>query len=151
MPSDLRHAKHLIMLGVVVAGGMAAFLLLRAAVVPADFGQYGHYRGGALEDNRRRAVAFAGQAACAPCHEEAVAARGKGRHQKVSCEACHGALAFHAEDPARKPKLPEAAELCRRCHEADTAKPKGFPQVVLKEHYGGEACSSCHQAHAPKL
>jgi hypothetical protein len=150
MPGDLRHSKHLIMLAAVVVGAIAGFLLLRAAVVPEGFGKYGHYRAGSLEDNRRKPVSFAGQVACAPCHEDVVAARGKGKHQIVSCEACHGALAFHAEDPAQKPKRPDSATLCRQCHEADTAKPRGFPQVVIKDHYG-EACGSCHQPHAPKL
>ena len=36
-----------------------------------------------------------------------------------------------------KPKLPDVANLCRRCHEKDAAKPKTFPQVVTAEHSGG--------------
>ena len=53
----------------------------------------------------------------------------------MACEACHGPLATHANDPsALKPTLPNVADLCRRCHEKDAAKPKKFPQVVTAEH-----------------
>jgi hypothetical protein len=61
-------------------------------------------------------------------------------------------LAKHADDPSSlTPKLPVVADLCRRCHEKDAAKPKGFPQVVTAEHSGGAACDSCHQPHSPQL
>jgi len=75
-----------------------------------------------------------------------------GRHATVACEACHGPLAKHADDPgANVPKLPQVGDLCRRCHEKDAAKPQGFPQVVTAEHSGGVPCDSCHQPHNPHL
>jgi protein-arginine kinase activator protein McsA len=52
---------------------------------------------------------------------------------------------------AHPPKLPEVANLCRRCHERDAAKPKNFPQVATAEHSGGMACNNCHQPHNPHL
>ena len=45
----------------------------------------------------------------------------------------------------------EAAVLCVRCHQANIAKPKQFPQVVAAEHSGGAACDMCHQPHSPAL
>jgi hypothetical protein len=70
----------------------------------------------------------------------------------VACEACHGPLARHAADPlSLKPARPDPIALCGRCHEADPAKPKNFPQVATKDHSGGEACGSCHQPHRPKV
>src|ERR1035438_1311476 len=75
-----------------------------------------------------------------------------GKHAHVACEAGHGRLARHAEDPAANvPKLPTVATLCVRCHEKDTAKPKTFPQVVSVEHSGGMACNNCHKPHNPHL
>jgi uncharacterized CHY-type Zn-finger protein len=70
----------------------------------------------------------------------------------VPCEACHGALSNHAEDPASvtPPKL-ETAVVCARCHEANSAKPKTFPQVVTADHSGGIACDTCHQPHKPGI
>jgi hypothetical protein len=131
---------------------MALFLVLRAMVVPEDFGKYGHYRAGALDAVRDKPPAYAGQEACAVCHEEAVTARKAGRHVNVACEACHGPLGAHANDPAAQaPKLPDTTALCRRCHEKDAAKPRGFPQVVSAEHSGGSPCKACHKPHNPKL
>jgi nitrate/TMAO reductase-like tetraheme cytochrome c subunit len=60
-------------------------------------------------------------------------------------------LAAHANDPSIKPKLPEVADLCRRCHEKDAAKPGWFPQVATAEHSGGMKCTDCHQPHNPHL
>jgi hypothetical protein len=151
MRKSLRDVEHLIRLVAVIVAGVIVFLLIRRVMVPPGFGQYGHYRPGALEDNRNRPVKFAGHAVCEACHEEVAKVKNTGRHAKVACEACHGPQALHTEDPsANKPKRPDPAALCVRCHEADPAKPKGFPQVVSKEHSGGENCGSCHQPHKPK-
>ena len=151
MGKILRDAGHLVRLVVVLLAGVLLFLILRNALVPPGFGQYGHYRPGALEDNRNRPVKFAGQTACAMCHDEVVQLRKTGKHAGVSCEACHGPQFQHTEDPtAHKPPRPQVAALCVRCHEADAAKPKRFPQVVSKEHSGGEPCGTCHKPHNPK-
>ena len=151
MGNKLRDIEHLLRLVAVLIAGIIIFFVARRLMIPPGYGQYGHYRPGALEDNRNRPIKFAGHAACELCHEEAATLKKTGKHSNVSCEACHGPLAQHADDPtANKPKRPNAASLCVRCHEAGIAKPKGFPQVVSKEHSGGEPCNSCHQPHKPK-
>ena len=150
MRSKFKDAGHLVLLALVFACGLAVFLILRAAIVPPSFGVYGHYRAAALEETRLHPIAFAGQSTCASCHVDEAATKSKGKHLTVKCEACHGALAAHAEDPVSvKPQLPDVKILCARCHEADAAKPKSFPQVVTKEHSGGELCTTCHQPHSP--
>jgi hypothetical protein len=137
---------------IVLLAGIALFLVIRSAVIPKAFGQYGHYRPGALDAIRQKPVSFAGQDACVLCHDSEASARAAGKHAHVACEACHGPLAKHANDPAANvPKLPDVANLCRRCHEQDPAKPKGFPQVNTVEHSGGMTCNSCHQPHNPHL
>ena len=151
MRSSFKDALHLIRLAVVLVIAFTAFLVLRSALVPKTFGQYGHYRGAALAEVRQQAITFAGRQACEPCHDEVVTAKSKGRHAAVGCEACHGPLAKHADDPSTKPQLPDSAVLCARCHEANSARPKRFPQVVLEEHSGGAPCTSCHQPHQPKI
>ncbi len=151
MPSAIRESGHLFrLLGVFVAA-IVAFLLLRSALVPHAFGQYGHYRPGALDDNQKRVPRHAGQAACLDCHDVQATLRKAGKHAKVSCEACHGPHAAHAEDPTIKPPPPHATVLCKSCHEKDAAKPKWFPQVNSGEHNAGVDCNSCHQAHKPGL
>jgi len=127
-----------------------AFLVLQALLVPKGFGVYGHYRAGALEENRARPVAFAGRAACVECHSDVPEAMKGGRHEGVRCEACHGPLAAHAGDPSEKKAVrPDSRVLCARCHAANVARPARFPQVDLVEHAGKEACTGCHKAHNP--
>jgi Cytochrome c3 len=144
--------EHLIRLAVVMAIAVVAFVVLRATVVPKSFGQYGHYRGAAIAEIAARPVAFAGRDTCESCHTEVVDQKKLGRHIGLSCEACHGAQSKHADDPAtvQPPKL-DTAVICARCHEANSAKPKGFPQVVTADHSGGLACNTCHQPHRPKI
>jgi len=143
---------HLVRPALVLLAGLGIFLIVRSMVIPKAFGQYGHYRPGALDLIRQRPISYAGQDACIMCHEDQAKVRAEGRHAHVSCEACHGPLASHAEDPgANSPKLPEVADLCRRCHEKDAAKPKTFPQVVTVEHSQGVACDACHKPHNPHL
>jgi hypothetical protein len=45
----------------------------------------------------------------------------------------------------------DAAVLCVRCHEANSAKPKTFPQVASAEHSAGLPCDTCHQPHSPAI
>lgn len=151
MKRPFEHSGHFVRLGGVLLVAVGAFLVIRAAVVPKAFGLYGHYRPGALNDIRARKVSFAGQTECVMCHDAEASVRNTGKHKSVSCEACHGPLARHAEDPsANRPVLPNVAVLCARCHEKDAAKPKAFPQVVTREHSQGVACNTCHKPHQPK-
>jgi len=40
--------EHLVRLAAVMVIALVAFAILRTAVVPRSFGQYGHYRGAAI-------------------------------------------------------------------------------------------------------
>jgi hypothetical protein len=147
----LKHAGHLVRLAGVLAIGLIAFLSVRAAIVPKGFGKYGHYRAPSLEEIRARPIHFAGRETCEACHSEVAEVKNKGRHAGVGCEACHGPSAEHTEDPTgHKAAKPDVAKLCVRCHEADPAKPKAFPQVISAEHAGEVTCNTCHQPHSPK-
>jgi hypothetical protein len=142
---------HLVRVAVLFGVAFIIFLVVRGILVPKDFGVYGHFRAGALEDNGQRPVAYAGRGACVDCHEDVAEAAAGGAHEGVHCEACHGPLARHAEDPSIDPGLPQAAELCGRCHSENAARPAGFPQVDIPDHSGGESCVTCHVAHNPGL
>jgi hypothetical protein len=152
MKDFLRNAEHLIRVLLLLAFGIVAFLVVRRGVIPAEFGKYGHFRPGAMDDIRARPVRFVGHQACEACHTDQADAKSKGKHANVACEACHGPLARHAEDFASVvPQLPDTAVLCARCHEANQAKPKSFPQVVTAEHSNGMACNTCHKPHNPQI
>lgn len=143
--------EHLLRVAALFLAAIFLFLFVKALLVPAGFGTYGHYRTGALEDSRARPVVFAGASVCADCHTDVAETKKAGKHAGVRCEACHGPLAKHAgaDDPsAAKPQRPTAA-LCVVCHSANVAKPAGFPQVHLKEHAEPGTCFECHKPHQP--
>lgn len=150
--SPLKNSAHLVLLLVALLAGIAIFFVVRQAVVPEGFGLYGHYRAGALNDNRLTPVSFAGRSVCAGCHYDVDEVLQAGKHGKISCETCHGPQSAHAADPASGvPAKPKVDGLCQRCHESDAAKPAHFPQVASVSHSGGASCKSCHMPHTPAL
>jgi hypothetical protein len=146
-----KDAGHLFRLAAVFLVGTLAFLAMRVFLVPKSFGQYGHYRGDAIAEMAARPVHFAGHQACEDCHADVLEKKKGGRHARVNCEACHGPLAKHADDPSVQPAKLDPAVLCVRCHEANAAKPKGFPQVASADHSTGLPCDTCHQPHTPAI
>jgi len=150
MRESLREKEHLFRVAVLFIAGIFVFLVARAVFVPADFGKYGHYRAGAIDDIRSQAPAFAGRAACADCHTDIPPVLAAGKHARLGCEACHGASAKHADAPEKgKPAKLDARGLCLTCHMASVAKPKKFPQVDPAQHGEGAPCTSCHTPHDP--
>lgn len=150
MSPRFRDWEHLARVAGLFGGGLAVFLVLKAVFVPPGFGVYGHFRAGALDDNRGRPLAYAGRAACVDCHSDVVEVRKAGKHAGVSCEACHGPHAAHAADPSTAAgRRPDAAKLCLVCHTANVAKPRSFPAIVVEEHAGTESCLTCHTPHDP--
>ena len=94
------HREHLVRVAGLFLAGIVVFVALQTLLIPKGFGLYGHYRAGALDDARARAIAYAGRAACLECHADAADAAKGGGHAGVHCEACHGPLAAHAADPS---------------------------------------------------
>jgi uncharacterized CHY-type Zn-finger protein len=150
--SRFKDAEHLLRLALVFVLAGILFLVVRAMLVPRSFGEYGHYRGAAMAEIAAQRVKFAGHQTCEACHTDVAGLKSKGMHAGVNCEACHGALAKHADDPTdvQPPKL-DTAVLCVRCHEVNGARPKSFPQIVAKNHNPGLSCEACHQPHSPLI
>jgi hypothetical protein len=143
--------EHLVRLAAVMLILFVTFVIVRTAVIPKSFGEYGHFRGAAIGEIAAKPIVLAGHQTCETCHTDIADKKRTGKHVVVVCEACHGALADHANDPSIQPAKLNTAILCARCHEANSAKPKWFPQVVTADHSGGLACDTCHQPHAPKI
>lgn len=146
-----RAYEHLVRLALLFAAGTLAFLVVRSALVPSDYGELGPYRASALVEIRARPIVYAGQAACVECHTDVAEARATNSHARISCETCHGALAAHATDPSIAAGTPHPRAICAVCHRPDPAKPAGFKTVVFDDHADPGACTSCHPSHAPRL
>jgi len=151
MPGRSDYA-HVVKVAFLFAFAFAAFLLIRWWFLPADFGVYGFYRAGALDDNRAKPVHYAGRAACVDCHSDVVESRAGSRHEKIGCESCHGPLNAHVTGAdEKKPARPDTRATCIRCHTTKAGKPAGFPQVDVGEHAPEGACTECHQPHHPAI
>ena len=152
MRNFLKDKEHLVRMAAIFLVGLLLFLVVRAFLIPKGFYEYGHFRAGALADNAARPLGFAGREACESCHPDVAEARKGSRHDAIACEACHGALAKHADDPGSfKPTLPDAKKICLVCHQQDVTKPKTFNQVNPQEHMGSEPCIACHKPHHPEI
>lgn len=134
----------LLTLGIVIT-----YLVARNLLTPPTFGQYGWYRGAALEEITARNPVYAGKKACDECHEDTVVPKlAKDKHRTLSCEACHGVSQDHADNPDITPaKL--TGNHCIRCHESNPSRPAWFHQITVKLHYTGQKCSECHMPHQP--
>ena len=146
-----RDTGHLFRFAGIFVAAVLVFLGIRGWLVPHSFGQYGHYRGAAVSEIAAKPLHFAGHQTCETCHADIADKKSHGKHASVSCEACHGALAKHADDPSIQPAKLDTAKLCVQCHEASAAKPKSFPQVEAASHSNGLTCETCHQLHSPAI
>jgi hypothetical protein len=131
--------------------GTAIFLVMRWIMVPADFGVYGFYRAGALNDVMARPMAYAGHDTCAECHTDVIDLRKGTKHEQVRCEACHGPLAKHASGDVANPGKPDLKTVCLPCHVKMDGRPLKFPQVEVAEHAGDVVCAECHKPHSPRI
>lgn len=150
MPPRFDSYEHLLRLAALFVVGILLFAGLRWWLVPPDYGRFGPYRAGAVDQIRSRPIAYAGQAACVECHTDVADARKANAHARISCETCHGPLARHAEDPANAARKPDPRAVCATCHTPNPAKPSGFKTVNFTEHADPGPCTSCHPAHAPR-
>ncbi len=129
-------------------GIVGSYMVARAFLRPSSFGQYGWYRGDALEEIAARKPAFAGRQSCDECHSEVLQKVARFEHKTVSCESCHGPALAHGDNPDLKlARLTDAD--CMRCHESNVSRPKWLKQIALKDHFRGQRCVECHLPHQP--
>lgn len=129
-------------------GIVSAYFVARYILTPTTFGQYGHYRGAALEEVAAREPLFAGKKSCDECHSDTLQKLGKAEHKSLSCETCHGPARAHVDNPdVTLTKL--TFSHCVRCHERDPSRPAWLKQINSRNHYNGQRCAECHIAHQP--
>ena len=145
----------LIVLGVGVIAAQALF-------IPSDFGKYGHYRTGAVEDEINRLVRNQTNESCLKCHPYIKKIHLSGVHKTVSCEFCHGPNADHAVDEKKIADMPvkrgeDIKALCLRCHnKIIRARPEESIKMISmplhleeKKVQTTHICNQCHHVHAP--
>ena len=138
----------IIRLVLLTIGIVCIYFTARYLLPPQPFGQYGHYRGIALQEIAAREPYWAGRDACGACHAEEMKKLAKAEHKGLSCETCHGPSKAHVENPEVKlPKL--SYSQCVRCHQASPSRPKWLQQIDVSNHYTGQVCSECHVPHQP--
>jgi len=142
---------------------IAVLLGVRWALVPASFGETGHYRGLAPGEEAAREPSLQGSAVCGECHDDEFARHEKDIHVSVACEDCHGPGAEHVA--AREADAPPDQGVmfrelvqanCLACHRKLRARPMLFPTVDVAKHFAlvgvkdpETPCQACHDPHAP--
>jgi len=155
---------HVLRLAVILIVAAVLGLVARAFFLPDTMGQYGHYRGSDIADQRNVPIRNYTNDACFECHRPIRLIHKAGVHKTVSCEFCHGPYADHIKDGKLIGKLPvkkglEIKELCLRCHnKVIKARPEtsikviAMPQHLEEKHVQiDHNCNQCHMVHDPLL
>jgi hypothetical protein len=128
------------------------FFLARHFLVPESFGEFGHYRGLSLGENQAYAPKYAGEKACADCHQDMVDLKSPNVHKSLSCETCHGPGLLHVNstDSILPMRVPKDREFCELCHSKNAArKADNIVQINVTGHNPGQKCIECHNPHNP--
>jgi hypothetical protein len=154
---DYRHALPVFGLVVVV---LALAGVARALAKPPTFGQFGFFRGVALQEARARFPRVQDVVTCTKCHVKEARQRAKDAHGSVPCTTCHGPGDDHAQrgtaDSSHVMRVKDSRTLCLSCHLELPARPSSFPQINIADHFKlvgvAEAetpCTACHDPHEP--
>jgi len=162
--SRSKYNSHLIKLiiALIIVGVVALFA--RKVFTPESMGQYGHYRGTDIEDQKNIAIRLQTNESCFQCHKPIRRIHKAGVHKTVSCEICHGPYGDHIENGKKIGILPvkrgqDIIPLCLRCHnKIIQARPReSIKMVGLPEHLSEKnvridhTCVQCHMVHDPLL
>ena len=138
----------IVRLVLLTVGIVVTYLIAKTVLTPKSFGQYGWYRGDALEEAASREPVLAGRRACEECHSDIEQIFVKGGHKTLSCEGCHVSGEAHAKNPDVKIDK-RSYSSCVRCHEANPSRPAWHKQINSRTHYSGDKCTDCHIPHNP--
>lgn len=162
--SRSKYNSHLIKLVIAFIVVAVVGYFARGFFTPESMGQYGHYRGTDIEDQKNVPVRLGTNESCFQCHKPIRTIHKKGIHQTVSCEVCHGPYGNHIKDEKKVGTMPvkrgdEITQLCLRCHnEVIQARPRESIKMVGMPNHLEEkkvrlthTCDQCHMVHDPLL
>lgn len=126
------------------------FMLAKYLLIPASFGDLGHYRADAIDDIKKIEAKYTDTLSCASCHKDVDSVKTYGAHSGINCQACHGPGAKHAANPKTDTLgKPSAREFCGKCHDKNASRPAFVKQVDITKHNTGKKCITCHNPHSP--
>jgi len=123
--------------------------IIKVYVIPEELKESGIYRTSAINHELAHEFHYAGNSACAECHEDQYETKYSGYHRDLSCESCHGPGIEHIEDPDQILSAPTERKFCPSCHAYNISRPTGFPQINPQTHNPLEVCIECHDPHDP--
>lgn len=159
----MKHYSHILRFAAVLILVAAAFVAVRAYLVPASFGVYGSYtdgyhRGASDHEQASLPILFRSAEKCRECHQDEFTLWSGAGHAGVTCEACHGPWRAHNSNTPGTMLLSTSDSDCLLCHRTLAARPEGFPQIPdLATHLRSEeldadpdaTCTDCHDPHEP--
>lgn len=129
---------------------LVTFALVREALIPGSFGQYGRFRGDSLQENVAFAAMYAeGINTCRTCHQDVFNEYSVAQHAGIDCQTCHGAGEKHSAKPkAYTLKIDDPKSLCASCHTSIAGRrEEQIATVNIGMHSGGVNCIMCHNPH----
>ncbi len=155
--------SHLYRLGAVLIIGFVGFLALKALATPASWNYEDWYRNDAKKEIASGPLIYGGNESCQTCHGDEKQELAEFKHETLSCESCHGALADHVRNGKKiaAAKVDDGSNWqCLNCHEKLITRKLvsnrlDFPQFRVdrvpehEEVAKGLLCLSCHNPHDP--
>ena len=164
-PSPRAHVYRML---VVLVVGVAGFLVFKTLAVPASWDSERWYRTDAEQELKQQPLLFGGNESClnsschvAPqhgSHQMRFEMLGRGAHQGLACEVCHGPLRNHVQDGKAVGHAPmnSNSDLCLSCHQSLVTRPQQFAQFSESLLHHSllnvtelSACRGCHDPHDP--
>ena len=157
-----KYYSHLIRIVATVILLVVCAVGVRVWFAPDNFGELGHYRTGAIEDEMNLPIRNQTNDSCLQCHPYIKKIHLTGVHKTVSCEFCHGPNADHEQDGKKIAAMPvkrdaEINNLCLRCHnKIIRARPEeAIKMIAMPQHLEEKkvrienGCNQCHHVHDP--
>jgi hypothetical protein len=131
-------AVRIIIVFIVLAG---ALFVVWQFLLPPELKEKELQKTATLEREAAREVKYAGAQACGECHDKESNMKKGGYHRDLTCESCHGAAQKHVDNPTGvKPSSPKKRDYCSFCHNYNSSRPSGFPQINPVTHNPRKPC-----------
>jgi len=130
------------------------FFIARMFLVPATFGEFGHYRGNSLREIAALPVKYVDKKTCTGCHMHNANLLASDDHKNINCQICHGPGYKHnsyfeqnRDKFMVRDSLPDTWKVDSTRLTASIAVPDEFHMTRSQER---EFCLKCHLLNAAR-